>query len=182
MSFLSWLFQRKKDSTPQSSTTNLLNISNNLTAKHVLEITIKGTNLSPDTQKTINEKIAHSVSKGESPRHCKAIYDFPADFEWKEYSYWNEKFKKMGTWPANWEAGKEYLYIDYLQSKAIFKERLDDFKDNDVKSVEIIEDEKSCPVCKKIQGKEILLKNLTKDNTPPLHPGCMCVIVAIDFF
>lgn len=70
------------------------------------------TNLSSEIQKKVLEEIGLSLSKGESPKNCKAKNYIPDDFEWAEYDEWYKKFYDAGEWPPLWEAAYNYFIFE----------------------------------------------------------------------
>lgn len=68
------------------------------------------TNLSSEIQKKVLEEITFSLTKGESPKNCKAKNHIPDDFEWVEYDEWYKKFYDAGEWPRRWEDAADCFF------------------------------------------------------------------------
>lgn len=113
MGVFDWLFGKKTNTAPEGNKIDtLIEIARTEHTDTLKTIDYGCTNLSPDTQKKVLEEIALSLSKGESPKNCKAKNHIPDDFEWAEYDEWYKKFYDAGEWPPLWEDAEECFCLE----------------------------------------------------------------------
>ncbi len=73
-------------------------------------------------------------------------------------------------------------YISYLSSIISLQRDLINFKEDKIKSYQVLSCDSSCNFCKNISSKSILVKDaIIGENCPPFGTGCRCCIISNDY-
>jgi len=118
----------------------------------------------------------------------------PSDFRWPEFDHWQAAFATAGRFPSGWEgleraprAHTPEADLYQLRKFALFQEWHHMLAQRPVVRGHYARQRiparvarqnqwPSCPVCDAFSGREV---GAELDTTPPFHPGCRCVVVAL---
>jgi hypothetical protein len=118
-------------------------------------------------------------------------------FTWPEFDRWQAFFGALGTFPARWDglhvvppprtspAGREayqYLKLDllleWLDALARRSTVLAHYTRQGMRARIVRQgDGQRCPVCDPFNSYEVRHRN---DTMPPFHPGCRCLLLAVN--
>ena len=118
------------------------------------------------------------------------------EFAWPEFDRWHAFFAQCGTFPPLWDEVKRipdlrdspeirdayrrhkfYLLLDWLQSLEASRSALAHYRERGVRAkITRQGDGALCPACDPFNHREVKDK---REDLPPFHPGCRCLVVAI---
>jgi hypothetical protein len=132
---------------------------------------------------------------GEFPAAGLARLDFE-EFAWPEFDRWRAFFAEHEKFPPLWDEVKRapnlrdspeirdayrrhkfYLLLDWLQSLEASRSALAHYRERGVRAkITRQGDGALCPACDPFNHREVKDK---REELPPFHPGCRCLVVAI---
>jgi hypothetical protein len=126
---------------------------------------------------------------------ARAMVETPEDFPWPDFDRWQAAYAAAGRFPPRWE-GLEHAPPAHtpeaeayqLRKFVLFQEWLDMVAQRSVirahyarkgirARVERQDQRPSCAACDSFNGREV---GGELDEMPPFHPGCRCVLVAMN--
>ncbi len=118
------------------------------------------------------------------------------EFAWPEFDRWRAFFAQREKFPPLWDEVKRipnlrdspesrdayrrhkfYLLLDWLQSLEASRSALAHYRERGVRAkITRQGDGALCPACDPFNHREVKHK---REELPPFHPGCRCLVVAI---
>ncbi len=118
------------------------------------------------------------------------------EFAWPEFDRWRAFFAQREKFPPLWDEVKRipnlrdspesrdayrrhkfYLLLDWLQSLEASRSALAHYRERGVRAkITRQGDGALCPACDPFNHREVKDK---REDLPPFHPGCRCLVVAI---